>query len=213
MRSRKIENIRTKSAVVCVSAFALALVAACSAPREPVFADPSLLEITTKELVLMPVVDQRENRMDQFDVGRHVRSAADRVLAKKGYTVLTSRLLEGAERPPFEGFAQLSAAELSKLGPADSKMLLFIAVDGVSHAYDRFGDEYYVRVSGILVDRDLSRVIWRDNGSGDTNFGGLLSVMSPAGSQYDAVYEALTNLFRTVPDVPKDDGKRSRIRS
>ena len=185
----------------------------CAAEREAKFTDAALLDVGTDQVVLMPVIDQRENRLDPFDVGRHVRSAAGKVLAKKGYTMLTSRLLQGAERPPFEGFAALTAQELSRLGPDGSELLLFIAVDGVSHDYDRFGDEYYVRVSGVLVDRRLERVIWRDSSNGSTNFGGLLSLMSPAGSKYDAVYEAVMTLFRTVPDRGEVEHARFRKRS
>jgi hypothetical protein len=195
---------------VCIVT-SLAFGQGCSPRREARFADPLLNEVSTKEIVLMPIVDQRENRLDPFDVGRHISRATGKVLTKKGYTVLTSRLLEGGHRPPFEGFAELSAEELSALGPEGSKLLLFVAVDKVTYEYDRFGDAYSVWVSGILVDRSLSKVIWRDSSSGDTNFGGFMSVMSPAGSQYDAVYEALNHLFKTVPDF-EDAGSVRRPR-
>jgi hypothetical protein len=197
---------------VLAMAAVLAL-SSCGPPRAPQFADPSLGEVGQGEVVLMPVVDQRENRLDQFDVGRHVTSAADKVLAKKGYTVLTGRHLEGFERLPFEGFSTLSAGELSQLGPKGSTLLLFIAVDGVTREYERYGDEYRVRLSGLLVDRDSERVIWRDSGSGATSFGGFLAIMSPAGSQYDAVHDALMNLLRTVPDYSEEAPPRRRARS
>ncbi len=177
-----------------------ACVASCANKRRASFADAALVDVATDQVVLMPIVDQRENKLQEFDVGRHVRNATDKVLGKKGYTVLTSRHLDGAERPPFVGFEALTAAELSGLGPEGSELLLFIAVRDVVYDFERVGDEYKVHLSGLLVDRTNERVLWRDKSSGDTNFFGLMSLLSAPGGRYDAVYEALTNLFRTVPD-------------
>jgi hypothetical protein len=188
------------------------LVSACGARREANFADAALVDVTTDELILMPIVDQRENRLDKFEVGRYVRTATDKVLTKKGYTVLSSRHLDGSERPPFEGIDGMSARELANLGPDGSELLLFIVVRDVTHAYDALGEEYHVRLSGLLVDRSEERVLWRDKSSGDTNFFGFMSLLTLPGSQYDAVYEALMNLFRTVPDFVDEEAAVERKR-
>ena len=96
-----------------VALCATLLVGACASQRVAEYSDPELDLVVIDELVLMPVVDQRENRLEQFDVGRHVRSATGKVLHKKGYTVVSSRHLEGGDRPPLLGFETMSAGDLS----------------------------------------------------------------------------------------------------
>jgi hypothetical protein len=192
----------------------LALTAsACAPQREAIYADTGLSEVLIGDLVLMPIADHRAERLDHgFDIGREIHDAAGKVLAKKGYSVTAATVLDSGSRMPAGGFEGLSESELAVLGPVDSKMLVFIAVTGVDKGYDRGGDEYMVRLTAIVVDRASSRVIWRDNGSGNSNFGGLLAVMTPAGRRYDAVYEALVNLFKTVPDRDRpSEGPRRKL--
>ena len=200
----------SKTTALGLAVLMLAVVAGgCSSRRAAVYAAPALEAVLTDELVLMPIVDQRADRFVPFEIARDVRTATPDVLGKKGYTVVASAQIEGGERPPFEGFEELSADDLAALGPEGSATLLFLGVTEVAKTYGGGGDEYRVRVTGILVDKGSQSVVWRDTGSGTSNFGGLLSVLSPSGSQYDAVYEALTSLFRTVPDrVDRTEGPR-----
>jgi hypothetical protein len=203
---------RTRRRLVALIGVVVATLVAgggCASRRAAAYADPALGQTLTEQIVLMPIVDQRAERFDPFDVARDVRVAAPRVLAKKGYTAVAAASLDGAGRPPFEGFESLSARELAALGPEGGETLLFLGVTEVRHTYGGGGDEYRVRVTGTLVDKRSQRVLWRDSGSGTTNFGGLLSVMTPEGSRHDAVYEALTRLLRTVPDrIDRSPGPR-----
>ena len=78
---------------VCVIVATLAAMG-CAAEREAKFADPSLMDVGTDQLVLMPVIDQRDDRFDQFDIGRHVRSAAGKVLER----VFVARVVNGTQQ-------------------------------------------------------------------------------------------------------------------
>lgn len=190
-----------------VASFVMAMLAlcGCTATRvQPPVQLSALLEV--ERMVLMPIADAREDgeRFESVAVGRHVRKAAHKLLAKKGYAVLSRELFAKAEANSAQvvshGLEAGSAAELAALAPEGVTTLLFIVVKEVSQHYDGGGDAYRIVLSGIVVDKASESIIWRSSGVGTSNFGGLFRAVTPLQGQYDAVYEALTEMFAAVPN-------------
>jgi hypothetical protein len=180
-----------------VAALGLLLVASCSAGRDGASKDaPPPLPM---DLVLMPIGDERPDRFEDVELSRYVRDAAIRVLARKGYQAVPRDEVarEGLAAP--RDLDRMSGTDLAALGPAGAEGLLFLAITRADHGYNFGGEDYTVTLSGVVVRPDARRVVWRDSGSGNTNLGGFLRIFSPRSPAYDAIYEALQNLFRDVP--------------
>jgi hypothetical protein len=176
--------------------FSLLLVG-CSAERRS--EDEAAAPTLPSDLVLMPVADARESQFEDVELSRYVRDAAVRVLKRKGYTALPRDEMEkeglAAPRNPQD----MAAHELAALAPPGVDNLLFLAVTEVRRGYDFGGEQYDVTLSGVVVDARMKTILWRDTGSGRTSLGGFLRIFAPSSPAYDAIYEALQNLFRDVP--------------
>jgi len=154
------------------------------------------------EMVLMPITDERAPEPDVVDVSHDVRSAAVRLLRKRGY-VATPR--DELEKDGMAAPATLMGAtgkDLAALGPRDAGSLVFLAVDRVEESYGYGGEEYRVVVSGIVVDPKTTAIVWRGKGTGTTSLGGFLRIFAPQSTAYDAVYEAVRDLVRSLPKGP-----------
>ena len=187
--------IRTTPRLV-VAALALLLVASCSAGKDVSKDAPPLLPI---DLVLMPIGDERPDRFQDVELSRYVRDAAVRVLARKGYQAVPRDELARKGIAAPRDLDQMSGADLAALGPDGADGLLFLAITRADHSYTFGGEDYAVTLSGVVVQPDARRIVWRDSGSGNTSLGGFLRIFSPRSPAYDAIYQALQNLFRDVP--------------
>ena len=162
---------------------------------------PPALVLPT-ELILMPITDERPPKPDAVDISRDVRNAAVRLLGKRGYVATPRDELEkeGVAAPPTLHGA--TGADLAKLAPPNAGPLVFVAVDRVDEGYGYGGEEYHVVISSVIVDAKSSQIVWRGTGTGSTSLGGFLRIFSPQSTTYDAVYEAVRDLFRHLPKNP-----------
>lgn len=185
--------------VACAAALALGACAMMS-PRGP---GEFVVDAFGRDLVLMPVGDERPPTPDRIDVSRDVRSASLRILTKKGYAAFArDELAAGGVAAP-RGLGKAPPSELAALGPRDAGMLAYVAVTKVEHGYDHGGEKFDVTLTGVIVDPVTSKVLWRDTGSGRTSLGGFMRIFSPQSPSYDAVYAAVKSLFRNLPSHAK----------
>jgi len=151
------------------------------------------------EMVLMPITDERPPKPDSVDISRDVRSAAVRLLRKRGYVAIPrDELYERGVAAPAT-LVGAAGRDLAALGPRDAGSLVFLAVDQVQESYGYGGREYRVVISGLVVDPNTSTIVWRGKGTGETSLGGFLRIFAPQSTTYDAVYEAVRNLLRDLP--------------
>jgi hypothetical protein len=156
------------------------------------------VQLSSADLVLMPVGDERRPSPDLVDVTRDVRNTTLRVLAKKKYNpAARDDLVRGGVAAPRD-LGTARAEELAALGPRDAGPLVYVAVTSVRRHYDFGGEKFAVIVSGVIVDPVTARVLWRDTGSGRSSLGGFMRIFSPQSPSYDAVYDAVKNLFRNL---------------
>jgi hypothetical protein len=176
----------------------MAIVGGCATGTERApSGEPGL--VLPAELVIMPVGDDRDPRENAVDVTREVRNAASRILAKRGYVALARDEIAPGAVPAPRNLSAAQGRDLAPLGPRDSGALVFVAVTGVEEGYDYGGDNYVVKVVGVVVDPVTSRILWKSTGFGRTSLGGFMRIFAPQSSSYDAVYDAVKNLFRTLP--------------
>lgn len=151
------------------------------------------------EMILMPITDERPPTPDAVDVSRDVRSAAVRLLRKRGYVAIPRDEVEkdGVAAPAT--LVGAAGSDLAPLGPPHAGSLVFIAVDRVDEGYGYGGEEYRVVVSGVVVDPKSAKIVWRGKGTGATSLGGFLRIFAPQSTAYDAVYEAVRDLLRGLP--------------
>lgn len=151
------------------------------------------------EMVLMPIADERPPEPGSVDISRDVRSAALRLLRKRGYVAVPrDEVSEQALAAPATLVGAVGR-DLAALGPRDAGSLVFLGVDQVHESYGYGGREYRVVISGLVVDPKTAAIVWRGKGTGTTSLGGFLRIFAPQSTTYDAVYEAVRNLLRDLP--------------
>jgi hypothetical protein len=151
------------------------------------------------DMVLMPITDERPPRPDIVDISRDVRNVAVRLLRKRGYVATPRDELEKEGIAAPVTLRRASGTYLAALGPPSSGPLVFLAVDRVDEGYGYGGEEYRVVLSAVIVDPKSAQIVWRGGGTGSTSLGGFLRIFSPQSTTYDAVYEAVRDLFRPLP--------------
>jgi hypothetical protein len=122
-----------------------------------------------------------------------------RLLRKRGYVAIPRDEVEkdGVAAPAT--LVGAAGSDLAPLGPPDAGSLVFLAVDRVDEGYGYGGQEYRVVVTGVIVDPKSAKIVWRGKGTGATSLGGFLRIFAPQSTAYDAVYEAVRDLFRALP--------------
>jgi hypothetical protein len=150
-------------------------------------------------MILMPITDERPPKPDAVDVSRDVRSAAVRLLRKRGYVATPRDELEKEGVAAPATLIGASGSDLAALGPRDRGSLVFLAVDRVDESYGYGGREYRIVVSGVIVEASTASIVWRGRGTGSTSLGGFFRILAPQSTAYDAVYEAVRDLFRSLP--------------
>jgi hypothetical protein len=181
------------------------LIGACGPRREPISVDAGLVkgDYAIGTIGLMPVIDVRPDPFENVEVLSHARSATERVLAGKGYTVVGETVATPEAPLAAAELAKLGDAELARLGPADREFFLYIYVERLDKGFDEYGAESRVTVSGVLFRRGSETPVWRDRAVGDSNLTGFFTVFSGPTIEYEAVYQAIRILFSTLPDHKK----------
>ncbi len=193
-----------------IGALALvALVGACAPMRDPLLLseqfDPSLV----RKIALPPIVDVRPDRFEQVLATVRARHAALRVLSDKGYRVEEVELPERLRSmSPLEVSAASPELLASAFAGLDTYVLLLFL-----ERLDREGEgpgETSVTISAILLDLRAGRALWRDRSAEHSTLGGLLTVLSGGSAGYEAVYQAVRGVLRTLPSKPQAAGSIRR---
>jgi hypothetical protein len=151
------------------------------------------------DMILMPITDERPPGPDAVDVSHDVRSAALRLLRKRGYVATPRDELDKRGVAAPATLVGAAGSDLAPLGPRDAGPLVFLAVDRVDQSYGYGGDQFRVVVSGVIVDPRSEKIVWQGKGTGTTSLGGFLRILAPQSTAYDAVYEAVRDLLRALP--------------
>jgi hypothetical protein len=188
-----------------IVALACFLAGACGPRREPIYVDLGLAkgDYTIATVGLMPVIDVRPDPFQDVEVLSHARSASERVLAGKGYTVVAETVASPEAPLAAAELAKMGDAELARLGPSDREFFLYIYVERLDKGFDEYGAESRVTVSGVLFRRGSEKPVWRDRAVGDSNLTGFFTLFSGPTIEYEAVYQAIRVLFSTLPDHKK----------
>jgi hypothetical protein len=181
------------------------MLAACIPKREPLYIAPAFAEAeyAIDLITLMPVIDVRPDPFAYVRIVSQARSAGERILSGKGFTVVSEILSTPGKQYGSSELAAMSDAELATLGPEERENLLFIYVEKLEYGYGEGAAGSRVTVSAVLISRSEKQAIWRDRAVGDSSLEGLLTVLSGASTEYQAVYQALRALFSTMPSPKK----------
>ncbi len=182
----------------------------CGGTRAPIELDPDFAATRWSSVALPPIVDVRADRFEQVRVVAQTRDAAERLLRAKGYQVTTVAL-------PDE-LRALSAAQLREGDPGllasafaeQPPPVLLLFLERLEHGGESPG-ESSVTISALLLDPAAQKVVWKDRSVGHSSFGGLFTILSGPSTEYEAVYEALRGVLRTLPDVAEAVGDRAPV--
>jgi hypothetical protein len=191
--------MRRRTPAFAAAVLSALLLAACSTERSTKDGAAEQAPLLPVDLVLMPIGDERPDRFKDVELSRYVRDAAIRVLARKGYQAVPRDELEREGLAAPRDLDEMSGADLAALGPDDADGLLFLSITRANRGYTFGGEDYSIVLTGMVVHPAARSIIWRDSGSGNTSLGGFLRIFAPRSPAYDAIYEALQDLFRDVP--------------
>jgi hypothetical protein len=175
------------------------LISGCSVPA-PLVLDESIRPEEIDEVVVLPVIDARPTRFEHVQIARNVEDATVRFLRERGYFTLTADRFRERPSGPLD-LHVAGPAELVPLAPEDTRYFMLVQVErlepGVS---DETGQAYDARLTGVLVDRERGRVIWRDVATASSHLSGVLTVFARGSRQYEAAVNASRALVETLPD-------------
>lgn len=178
-------------------------VAACSGRREPQYLDPLLTADRIETISLMPIVDVRDDQFVDVGVVSQVRRLAERTLIDKGYGLVTEVLSKKGKMYPSSELARMNDAELAAIAPEGTRYALVIYLHDVDTDVAELGEATRVLLSGRLVDVANRRAVWHDRAAGESDLGGLLTILSGPSTESEAVYDAVRLLLSTLPTRPK----------
>jgi len=179
---------------------AAVVVAAGCASREPIHLAPDFADLRIDRIVVMPVIDVRFERFEHVRLVSYVREVVHKVVSKKGYTAVPGSFAGEDGAAIAAELPKMTVDQLAELGPPDATTLLYVYFEDLKTDYDTGGDEARITLSAVLIDKATRSELWRDRGIGVSHLGGLLSLASPPSSEYEAVYNAVKDLFLTLPE-------------
>lgn len=177
--------------------------------RTPLELDADFAADGVGQILLLPVIDARADRLDYVVLGRNVADATVRMLRAKGYLISESDSYLRRPAAPIDIDA-VDAKALIPLAPLEARDFLVVQVERMDRSIDELGASYSVWLSGVLVDRDAERVLWRDTASAGSNLTGIFTVMAHGSSQYEAAVNASRALFETLPRRKGAEKKKNR---
>jgi hypothetical protein len=175
------------------------LLGACST-RKPVYIAPDIAQIRMPVIRIAPIVDVREHPLQDVQVIIRVRNAVEVALGEKGYLVAPVSFSREDQRVSAGDLAAMDDADLARLAPPDTSHLMVVSLDRLENDVDELGRTSRIKLSGRLIDVAREKAIWRDTTQGDSDLGGLLSVLSGSSPTLEASYDAARSLFATLPD-------------
>ncbi len=187
------------------------LSSSCAPAREPLFFSKQFDPAAVRTVALPPIVDVRADRFEHVLATVRARHAAERVLSTKGYTVEEIELPEQIRSmTPLEA-SRISAEPLARAFAGVDTHVLLIFLERLEQEGEGPG-QTSVTISAVLLDPRNQRVLWRDRSAEHSTLGGLLTVLSGGSASYEAVYQAVRGVLRTLParrPVPQS-GRRRR---
>jgi len=151
-------------------------------------------------LHLMPIVDVRTDPFDNVAMMQHLRDISVRVLDDKGYTAVPVVLSKDSPAVTSGELARMSDAELAARAPQEARYIVVVYLEDVKTDVDELGETTRVRLGGRLIDVAAAHLLWRDFAYGESDLGGLLTVLSGPATSYEAAYDSVRALFATLPD-------------
>lgn len=177
----------------------------CAYTRIPLYIEPDFSNRLIDTIALLPMVDARKDKSAaDIDPERYVRKPIEKLLTKKGYSVvMASHLKEGADLTAEE-IGEMDEKELATLGPAESGYLFLFYLEDLSTSYVILSKTSKIEASAVLVDKANGQYLWRDKCVESVGQGGLISGLLPM--QGMVIEQCLSTMLSGLPK--KDRGQK-----
>lgn len=178
----------------------LLLLSAC-ATRVPILLDEGFKQKQPEAIVLMPVVDARKDPSTEVDMEKDILKPAKAVLEKKGYSVSIAPNFSSAGTITSQQVATMRLPDLVQLSPAEARFLLFLYLENLEYTYAVIYKSVKVGLSGVMVQKEPEKYVWRDKDVKEFSQAGLLSGVMV--TQSGAIEAALFTILSSLPDRQK----------
>jgi hypothetical protein len=178
----------------------LLLLSAC-ASRVPILLDDGFKQKQPESIVLMPVVDARKDPSSKVDMEGDILKPTKVALEKKGYSVTVSRDFSNSRTITPQEVATMRLSDLSQLGPAEAPFLLFLYLEDLEYTYAVIYKNIKIGLSGVIVQKEPEKYVWRDKQTTQTADVGLLSGLTV--SQSATFQNTLRMMLSSLPKRTK----------
>ena len=170
----------------------------CSPKTPSPFGNSSLKTIT-----LFPTVDVRKNKKTddcKLKKDHRIQNEVAIALARKGYKVIVlDSFPVNSTSYKKEAIAKMNVTELAKLGPPNSKYLMFIFLKDTSDQYLVLAAMYEVELSAILIDKSTGRCLWKNKAEGaGVALGAVQALLLPIDNT--ALEKCVRKMLSTLPN-------------
>ena len=175
-------------------------VSGCSTVQKmPIKLDPNFSNKGVNTIILMPVVDRRPEKSAKINFDKEILAPSKKILEKKGYAVTISDKYSEDSNISSEQVAEMTAEELSALGPKGAGALLFIYIEDIMDNYVVLAYTFKIEATGSLIYKQERSELWRDKGIGSYGQGGLMSGVTSGMDRNVALSQCLESMLVSLP--------------
>lgn len=173
----------------------------CTGSQQSVVKHSPQKKITTRRVVLLPVVDRRKEKTPDLQLDVDIRVPAIHKLEKKGYEVMyPDFFLSDGSRLSDEELANLKLTDLYEMGPAEENIILLIFLDNYYQESSAIKLNAKLELTGIMLDKKGKKILWQHKGVGENNAFGIAATALKKEMGSNPEFErAVSDLFSTLP--------------
>ncbi|MBU0985439.1 MAG: hypothetical protein KKA42_16315 [candidate division Zixibacteria bacterium] len=181
---------------------AVSLIPGCGGgPKIPIYIDPDLDNMAFETVTLLPIIDRRVDKSEDFPVESSIGDKVDSWLNKKGYEVIRPGAFSDTLVIDNEGVVELEAHELAELGGSDTEYMLVVYLDDAS-GKTALGYSFKIEMTGLLLSKKTGALLWKDKGIASGGQGGLLGCMMSGAVRGDTMKKGVDLMLKSFPIAP-----------
>lgn len=191
--------LRILLVAVMIGGFTIRVGGCSSAPKPPLYADPQLATMSFETITVLPIVDARIDKSEDFDLEQELGERLEGLLADKGYDVERPGDFSDRDRFSHAQVAAMNDVQLASLGPAAAEPLLVLYLNDASGEVG-LGASYNLEATAVLVSKRSGEVLWRNKSVQSIGMGGAAGCMVASQMDGKASELALKEMFGSFPE-------------
>lgn len=192
--------------VLAIAITGLMATGCATIPRQPIGIDAAAFNNNIEPIMVMPIVDAREDKSVSFDKdeSERLRALVVKRLVGRGYAAQSCDSWNTQSTVSSQQLSDMNSDELCRILPSNARSALIISIDGLRDSYKVLVTSFTITATFTLIDVSGKKEIWKDAAIGEHGGGGLLDAALAQMGKRSGAYNALVNIvFQSLPTNPR----------